>query len=63
MYCYETSHTYMQPDTELIRCLIGWLYVATDKWLYVPTQVLPDNHTTGRLYNSLGNCPDRQTTG
>jgi hypothetical protein len=57
----EASHTVLQPDKSMIRCRIGWLYVATDKRLYVPTQLLPDSHTAGCLFDGLCYRTDSRT--
>jgi hypothetical protein len=54
---HGTGCTALQPDKDLIRYRLSWpniamdkgLYVATDKRLYVPMQLLPDNHIAGRL--------------
>jgi hypothetical protein len=64
-YGYGTNCTALQPDKCSIRYRTGWPNIATDKWLYVPMQLLPDSQTadnlSGKLCSRIGKQPDSRT--
>jgi hypothetical protein len=57
-YGYGTDCTALQPDKCSIRYRTGWPNIATDKWPYVPMQLLPDSYTTDNLSGKLCRCTD-----